>query len=371
MSAVAALNVVKQIQALAEGPQTPEMRACVGQVVNSLLFFLDHPDSRVRLSSSRALLKLSEGYSEEMANIDLRRARTALERTRKSIESGTADVDAEELRATLAEMLEAAPGTGASAASNASAPADDEAKEALLQESQPAPASSSTAGGRGEVVLKAPNADAKLKAAILERVVAISGVVSVTFEGEFVIVSACSAAVASDAGFLADLLAVMKTQGIDGVSLVTAGSPSSPSGSGGGGPFSGSLRSSLCPGSAVESAIGSTVAPESARAEEDDDEDEGEPAYLDDDEDEVVVSASGGAAPFGAPGSPGAGPLAGGAKWSFFSQNNWMTGRKVQEFDDDPTIAARLAKAKRREEAKKEESRSRLGFISSWLGGPK
>merc|ERR1719162_35975 len=83
-----------------------------------------------------------------------------------------------------------------------------------------------------------------------------------------------------------------------------------------------------------------------------------------------MSGSSGVAVSFGSHAGPG--PLIGGGgggpQWSFFSQSNWMTGRKVQEFDDDPTIAARLAKAKRREEAKKEESRSRLGFVPSWLG---
>ncbi|CAK0890101.1 unnamed protein product [Prorocentrum cordatum] len=336
MAADQALGAVRQIQALADGPQTPEMHAHLSQIVTPVLAFLDHPDARVRLNSARALLKLSAGYPEDMAAMDLSRARGALKRTRASRAAGTADADAQELEAILMDVLEAIATPGASAASTA--------------------ASTPPSGGRGEVILKlGEHADGKVKAAILERVVAIPGVVSVTFEGDLVIASTRSAAVAADAGFLADVLVAIRAQGIEGVSLVSAGGPGAGAGTAApAGPSGGRGRDA--------------PEPPAAAPESEEDPDEGEPGYLDDDEeDEVVMSGSGAiGVPFGAPAGPG--PLAVGQQWSFFSQSNWMTGRKVQEFDDDPALAARLAKAKRREEAKKEESRSRLGFVTSWLG---
>ncbi|CAK0842893.1 unnamed protein product [Prorocentrum cordatum] len=378
MAADQALAAVRQIQALAEGPQTPEMRACLGQVVAAVLAFLDHPDARVRLHSARALLKLTAGYPGELAAIDLGRARGALKRSRVSRAAGTADADAEEIEAILVEVLEAGAANGASAASTAaSTPLSGAVASAAAASSSWGPraarAAPNDAEGRGEVVLKVGaeswRVKAKVKAVILERVVAVSGVVSVTFEGSLVIVSTRSAAVAADAVFLADVLAAMRAEGIEGISLVSAGGTSAGAAAPAG-PLGVQGPDAPAPAAATPAAAGSPAGPHVPGEGPDEDESQGEPGYLDDDdEDELVMSGSGGAAvSFGAPAGPS--PLVGGGgpQWSFFSQSNWMTGRKVQEFDDDPTIAARLAKAKRREEAKKEESRSRLGFVTSWLG---
>merc|ERR1712039_934461 len=111
---------------------------------------------------------------------------------------------------------------------------------------------------------------------------------------------------------------------------------------------------------------------EEDREDLDMDADGAEPAYLDDDEDDEVVELGAGAPCFGNPGfgNPGVGagiggPMQSSAQWSFFSQNNWMTGRRVQEFGDDPTIAARLAAAKRREEERRQQNKSKLGQLSA------
>uniref|UniRef100_A0A7S4Q7M2 Uncharacterized protein n=1 Tax=Alexandrium monilatum TaxID=311494 RepID=A0A7S4Q7M2_9DINO len=370
MAAAGALNVVKQIQALAEGPRTPEMRECLGQVVSSLLFFLDHPDSRVRLSAARTLVKLSNGYREDMQRFDMSRARSALARCKNAEAEGIASVDSEELRRLLGEILEEAgsedPRPSSSIASLSAAPAPD---------ARAAAATSSTTGasdvgaaapdGRGQVVLKVGHStDGRLKAAILEKVVVLPGVVSVTFEGLFVIVATKTSATAADAGFLAELLTAVQAQGLQGVSLVSAAN------AGGAGAAAGlaghptSLDESGPGGSACSRAAAGAEDALGEAAEAEDEEDEAEPAYLDDDEDEVAAPSGA----FGAgPGAPVG--LSGGSTWTFFSQTNWMTGRRLQEFGDDPTIAARLAKAKKREEDRREEERSRIGRISSWLLG--
>uniref|UniRef100_A0A7R9ZYJ6 Uncharacterized protein n=1 Tax=Pyrodinium bahamense TaxID=73915 RepID=A0A7R9ZYJ6_9DINO len=363
MAASGALNVVRQIQTLAEGPRTPEMRECLGQVVSSLLFFLDHPDSRVRLSAARTLVKLSRGYTEDMQRFDLGRARSALARCRKADADGAADVDNEELQQLLGEMLAVGEPLAArpdGAVSSAAVPAPAPTETAV----------SSTTGGsdavaagddRGQVVLKVgQNTNGKLKAAILEGVVVLTGVVSVTFEGSFVIVATKTPVIAADASFLADLLTAVKEQGLQGVSLVNTAAGAC---SAGDTLAAGSTAREAEPGwntPAAENTAGGEQHGEEVL------EDEVEPAYLDDDEDET-------AGPAGTPGMlPGVtvgDALAGGPQWSFFSQTNWMTGRRLQEFGDDPTIAARLAKAKKREEEKKEEERSRIGRLSNWLMG--
>lgn len=353
MSAAAALNVVKQIQAVADGPPTSEMRACLGQVVSSLLLFLDHPDSRVRLGSARTLLKLSEGYREDVHKLDMTRATACLKRCKDAVAMGSADADGEELCGLL--------------------------KELLSQEATPAPATpqhrpttyDGDGGTRGEVVLKVGGGadDSKVKAAILEKVVTLPGVVSITFEGAFVIVSTRSAETAADASFLADLLVMFREQGIQGVSLVNTGAPSPMKSPGG---------NLLPPAEGGSAAAGSTAAgstapgPSASSGAEQhtlsDDEDDGEePAYLDDEEEEEGAgSPMGGGMGKGPPGGPG-----GAAHWSFFAQSNWMTGRRMQEFGDDPTIAARLAKAKVRAEEKRQEEKSRIGRLTGWLTGSK
>merc|ERR1719373_870598 len=161
MAAEKALNVVKQIEALADAPETPQMKDSLGQLVTSLQFFLDHPDSRVRLGAARTLLKLSRGYTEDFKKIDLVKATSALARCRASSEEG--DEDTAELGRLLAETLEGEPTT----------------------ERQISPdAAASSAGGiakskeRGEIVLKVPEStDQAVRAAIQEKVVKINGVV--------------------------------------------------------------------------------------------------------------------------------------------------------------------------------------------------
>lgn len=338
MAADAALKVVKQIQALADGPKTPEMRDCLGHVVSSLQFFLDHPDSRVRTSSARAMLKLASGYTDDFRRLDLTKTSAAHARAMRAASEGDAEQDVQDLGALLTEILQAA-------GVECSAPAVPRVVARSGEASAPvgAAASSSTAvpsslETRGEVVLRVSDpSDGKIKGAILESVVKVNGVVSVTVEGAHIVVNTRSTAVAADAGFLADLLTSVKAQGAVGIQLVTSST-------------------------APSAAAGPSYLEPSGAA--DDDEDDAEPAYLDDDEDELADDAAG--EPGGRPG----GGLGGQPQqWSFFSQNNWMTGRRVQEFNDDPTIVARLAKAKEREEERKRDEAGRIGRFAAWWGG--
>ncbi|CAE7311826.1 unnamed protein product [Symbiodinium natans] len=55
-------------------------------------------------------------------------------------------------------------------------------------------------------------------------------------------------------------------------------------------------------------------------------------------------------------------------QWTFFAQQNWMDQRRLQEYDDDPSIAARLAKKKKQQQQKREEETSRRSWFASWLG---
>lgn len=320
MAAQQAFNVVKQIEALADGPATPELRECLGQLVSSLQFFLDHPDSRVRLGSARALLKLAKGFSEDFAHKDLSKAKEALVKAQSSEEgedkelegllAETLDMDSRRQSARKEPEQEAAAATPAEApsATSTEAPTAEQAGEEKV----------------AEVVLQmGADTDSAIKAKILEKVISIAGVVSVTFEAANIIVKARTQTLADDPGFAQDIKSAIQTQGLD------------------------------C--SPIESGAAAFV----------DDDDDAEPMYLDD-EDGAVGEISAVAMPGSSSGAVGAGGAA--PQWSFFSQSNWMTGRRVQEYDEDPTIAARLAKAKKRMEEKRKEQERGLGRLSSWMG---
>mmetsp|Transcript_71492 Transcript_71492/g.126279 ORF Transcript_71492/g.126279 Transcript_71492/m.126279 type:complete len:326 (+) Transcript_71492:48-1025(+) len=324
------------------------MRDCLGSVVTSLLFFLDHPDSRVRLNAARTLLKLKEGYSEDVASLDLARARSALKRGQEAEADGNSDVDGQELRGLLMELLGEGKARDRPPLETAVAAAADEE--------------------RGQVVLKvSEQADSKLRAAMLEKVVAVDGVVSMTFEGDYIIVASRTQSVASDAGFLADLLSAVKTQGSDAVSLVSTGGKSSASMglSSKDGPSGGGY-----PGSAATSSTAPAEAPPPDLGIDDVDEADQEPAYLDDEDDLMgpALGSSSGQASGGASAAPAVG-AAGMPQWSFFSQSQFIATRRVLEYDDDPALAARLAKKKKQEQQRKEEEKSRIGRLSSWLTG--
>jgi hypothetical protein len=323
MAAAAALNVVKQIEALADAPETPQMKDSLGQLVTSLQFFLDHPDSRVRLGAARTLLKLSRGYSEDFKKIDLVKATSALARCRACSEE--ADEETAELGRLLAETLEGEARTDRQNSPGAAASSADDKRPKE----------------RGEVVLKVPEStEQAIKVAIQEKVIKISGVVSAAFEAENLIVNTLNLETSRDPALLKELLGALTSQGLEGISA-----PSRPA----------------VPG------IDHQSPDDGAEPGYIDDED-GEPAYLDDDDDDNDgVDRGNDDSRQQSGGKESNTGDAGSQNWSFFAQTNWMTGRRMQEFDDDPTIAARLAKAKQKREEKKKEDDSRIGFLTRWL----
>lgn len=359
MAAENALKVVRQIQGLADGPKTDQMRECLGHVVSSLQFFLDHPDSRVRGSSAKAMARLATTYTDDIRRLDLSKTKAAYRKCCSAADAGAAEQDVLELRALLAEVLVAAGVEAAAVPAEVVASAEQKVD------------------GRGEVVLRVGER-CENRASILEAVVKVPGVVSVTLEGDHVVVNTRTRALATDSAFMFDLLKAVREQANgQKVEVVRGAAP----GQGGG----------AAPG---QSGVDDTE-PQSAKVDAPT-ADDTEPQYLDDDdEDEVVLSMESPGATAGSPFAPGMGMgglggmgmggmggmggtpgglgALGGApgqpQWSFFSQNTWMTGRRVQEFQDDPAIAARLARVKEREDARKAEEQSRLSKITSWFAG--
>lgn len=341
MAAAAALNVVKQIEGLADAPATSQMRDCLGQLVTSLQFFLDHPDNRVRVGSARTLLKLSRGYGDDFRKNDLTKVQAALERTRGE------EADEPELLKLLVDIMEPSSVTAATEACSSNTDST-------------APASGSTElppkDNPGQVVLTlSDESDDKAKASITTKIIGVPGVVSVTLhENRHVIVTAKNTDMAKDPSFLEDLQGAIE-KGTDGNTLKVQSTERIKQSQSGG--ASGS--------SDKDKPEDTDLAPKSSQVDLDEDI---EPTYLDDeDEPEQSGGPAGGFSSSAGINSAGINS-AGVPQWSFFSQSNWMTGRRVQEFDDDPTIAARLARAKQRAEERREEERSRIGFMSRWLG---
>eukprot|EP00435_Cladocopium_sp_Y103_P029633 s2083_g7.t1 len=97
-------------------------------------------------------------------------------------------------------------------------------------------------------------------------------------------------------------------------------------------------------------------------------EDEADPAYLDDENELKDRVGLDGGEPT-SEGRAGAGaPGAAVPQWTFFSQRNWMMERRLQEYEDDPTIASRLANKKKQQQKKREEDTKRFRWLSSWIG---
>lgn len=356
MAAENALKVVRQIQALADGPKTPEMRECFPQICSSLVYFLDHPDSRVRLGAARTLLNLSRSYPEDTPKLDLTRARNALERWKAAMAAGSNEDDSIDLTITLQELL--------GEVDRPDLQEQDASEKTVHAGNVVADVGEATSGPpftdrRGEIILKInAETDGQVKGAILEKAVQISGVVSVTFEGDLIIVSTRTQSMASDPAFSQDLLDFVRKQGLMNAAF-----------------FGGNVRTGLASSGGGESTA-MDLDDEPAVVFGDDD-DDAVPAYLDDgDEDEIPTQSTfssnmwGNTSTTGFQGigaSPGLGM--GSHHFSFFSQNTWMMSRKVQEWGDDPTIAARLAAAKQKDEDRRQESQSKLGRLSSWLRG--
>jgi hypothetical protein len=77
--------------------------------------------------------------------------------------------------------------------------------------------------------------------------------------------------------------------------------------------------------------------------------DDGEPVYLDDSEDDI----------------DSAGKSHGAKAWSLFDRGGWMDLRHLSEYEEDPTLVARLHRARMRSERRKREEEGRLHRLLS------
>jgi len=281
---------------------------CLEQVSSFLECYLEHPDSRTRLGAARALVAISKRCSvDEWRRLDLSRAREIHMRCDDA--GGT---DGEELRLLLAAALQRETDTSLS---------DDGGKGGVTD------SCGTVADSRGEVRLQplCGEVEPQTCAMILKSLVHIGGVVSATFEAGQLVVGTRTSSIAADPAFVADLCMTVEDQMGGGQQIAVL--------------------------SAVRDIDSESLSPDKRALANLDDSgcSEDEPAYLDDDADEECAES-----------------------YSFMELGQWsflkhatFNSQQLQEHEDDPTIVARLRKARQRLERRQNEDRSRISKLLS------
>lgn len=325
-----ALNVAKAMAQVAEA-SNPNFEGLLDKM-GSIVPLMKHPDIRVKLALGRNLRRIEERAPERLYWIDPEGWRRALENARALEMDHPHDVQYQE----VVEILEVILGEDPSVFRRRLSPRHKEG----------------SGGPAGQVVLQVSQPlESDTRTALLPKVLQIDGVVSVTFEEGYIIVATRFVSTA-DPGFLSKLLKVVSDQGVHGANFFSVGEAT---GAVAATPFTAS--------GAGSSSTSSTGIPTEADKEEDNPAQD--PAYLDDPDPELKdrhgidrgnASSSGYGGEFQAAGLP---------QWTFFSQRNWMMERRLQEYEDDPTIAARLALRKKQQKKKEEQEEAKR---SGWLG---
>jgi len=384
--------LVRQAQAMVESPELLKENDCLDQVCSFLDGHVDHADSRARLGSARALAQLSSRLEDEDRHrLVLRHAPKVLARLRSMGEHGSLATEDKELLSLLEVVL-----------GDEKKPCDHGICEALPAESR-----GDSVGPDAEVLrLKVRVAmDEDARTAVRHALVQVGGVVSVTFEGtDRVFVQARNADLVHDHAFAENVcnsvehklltLGAPRQQGRNSVVPEMRGYVDSsddeflddepveyifdddedgegcvmahklPDGSYWAGIAKLAKGTAVDPtdgsqGTAVDTTDGSQASQRHSSTDSSVQDCDEEPQYLDESEDEVSEVAprlSSGYPPSIIPRSA----------WSFFSQDMWRIGRRIQEYDNgDPTLAARLQRAQLRRQKRQQEEQMRLGRVLS------
>lgn len=318
MSVTAALALVRQVQSVAEQPELLRANNCLDQVVTFLECYLDHPDERCRFSAARTLAQLSTRCGADWEDLDLKRTQRILESCVGTGDQG--DATAGKVRQLLQVALRQR----------------DASDDLFVYGSDDIPCAQTgghtvTLVGRGEIRLQVlVRLDETIRANVLKAVVGVSGVVSVTLEGDHIVVGTRTTALAADQVFIEDIR----------ITVVE------------------SLQ-----GQETECGAGPIVVLEVAEDDfmcylDDEQEDEEDAVYLDDSEDEPQYLDDEDDGELGVAADVELG------YWTFF-ESLGLKNQHLQEFTEDPALIARLRKARSKLEKRQQDEQSRIGRILS------
>ncbi|CAE7311859.1 unnamed protein product [Symbiodinium natans] len=174
MSAEQALQIVRGISQAAEiesaGTDNAEgLREAAGRVCASLMFFLEHPDSRVQVHCAGTMKKCFERYSDAISAEDMVKVRRAYTRCIQTAKENTLDGDRQVALRILGWIVSRADGEDYARAQN------DEEEDLVT-----CPAKDR--GGQVAVKAVGQKDDEELRAGLLAEVIKLPQVVSVTFE---------------------------------------------------------------------------------------------------------------------------------------------------------------------------------------------
>jgi len=300
---------------------------------------LIHEDIEAKLTAARSMKKIRQrmpNFLTKVRESDAERVRHALRVAREE----ELDHPNDEAYQELVELLEYVVDGGT-----------EVFRRRLSPKNEPKEAPAAVPYGQVVLQVKQQMDD---RAALLNQILLLDGVVSVTFEDGYVIVATRSVATA-DPTFLSKLMSALGEQGLVG-ELFSVGEAT---GGGMGAPNAHPFASASAAGSSSTSSTG--IPTEADR--EDENQAQAEPTYLDDELNDGFDGNQSAGYPSGAPGGG-----AGVPQWTFFSQKNWMMERRLQEYEDDPNVAARLANKKKQQQKKQKEDAKKFRWLTSWIG---
>lgn len=310
------LALVRQVQALAEDVELVREEGCLKQLASILDHNLDDPDCHTRHAAAGALATLLRRCTtDEWKSLELPTAQRLMTQSRPVPVEQVGSYDYESLHEFLVSVTQGSTQSH-SEQSNGQLKAGEERGEVRME----------IVGSRGSPRILSQ----EVRSALLKAVVNVEGAVSATWENEELVVVTLAKSVACSNRFLGDIYQTVRDHAGEDSQVIHPVQPAA-----------------------------RTVPTESQAADDEDDpvylddiesignSSDEEPTYLDDDEEEGDEQGSARRVPL-------------------FERHAWLlVGRRLQEFDDDPTLVARLRKARQKMEKKKREEQSRVQRLFS------
>lgn len=349
MAVPAAVALVRQVQSIVESQELLKEQGGVDQVVYLLDCFLDHPDSRARMGAVRTLAQLTARLGHENKSLpEMPQARRILARMESEEQhNNVVDSDAEE----LCRLLRAALGNSIT---------QPVQREAAPKENEKGVTLNSTAvlriGAFDRSVERHVDFNEQVRLSISRSLVEIAGVVSVTYDSNEIVVRTRTPDLACDTLFAEDVCVTVEEQlvhcGLSHRHLVVA--PVGDSACGDTVPIylddSDASEDEICNVQAAKLGLGGTATSTGSHGNNSEISSDGdEPAYLDDSDDDNC----GEMCHLGVKG------------WSIFGRDGWLSLQKIHEYDEDPSLIARLRRAHLRSERKQREEQSRVRRLLS------